>query len=53
MFATVATYWLLGGGGLFFENLWLSQKVNIPETTRAMMKAEVSRRVIKLHLYWN
>jgi hypothetical protein len=54
MFAAAATYWLLGGGGaalVVLVNLWLSQKVKIPETTRAMMNAEASRRVITLHLY--
>jgi len=35
-------------------NFWLSQKVKMPETTKAMMKAEVSRRFITLHpFYWN
>jgi hypothetical protein len=53
MFAAAATYWLLGGGGaaFFFENLWLSQKVNIPEITRAIMNAVVSRRFSTLHPY--
>jgi hypothetical protein len=54
MFAAAATYWLFGGGGggrFVFVNLWLSQYVKIPETTRAMIKAVVSRRLITRHPY--
>jgi hypothetical protein len=32
--------------------LWLSQKVKTPETNRANNKAEASRRVITLHLFY-
>jgi hypothetical protein len=56
IFAAAATYWLLGGGGAVWvlENFWLSQNVKMPEITREMIKAEVSRRVITPHLfYWN
>jgi hypothetical protein len=53
-FAAAVTYWLLGGAtvGLVLVYLWLSQKVKTPETNRANNKAEASRRVITLHLFY-
>jgi hypothetical protein len=51
-FAAAATYWLFAGGGAgppFFENFALNHSVKTPETSSAMMNADVSRRFISLH----
>src|SRR5579884_4278581 len=50
--AAAATYWFFSAGAAVWDLcvFWLSQYVNTPATTNAMMSAEASRRFNTGHL---